>query len=290
MGLFRFIFSKKFILNLVIAGVFFVGAIVGLFFWLDAYTEHDITIEVPDFSGLRLDEIEAFSDTLEIDFEVIDSLYSTEYPRGTVADQEPAIGSKVKRGRTIYLTVNALLPKQVAMPNVKNLSLRQAKAVLESVGLKLGDLEYQPDIAENAVLRQKVDGEVVKNGETLFAGTVVDLVLGLGLSNKKVSIPYLLYYRVDEALDRIQASSLNLATFKIDTPLTDTGLVRVYKQIPAFKEGDFVPMGTSMILYLTEDTIAIDYDTTFYATLQLPLDSLAIEDEYNENDLNEGDD
>ena len=282
MGLLRFIFSKKFIINLVVAGLLLAGSIVGLFFWLDSYTEHDITFEVPDFSGLSLDEIEAFSDTVEIEFAVIDSLYSTEFPRGTVADQEPQVGSRVKRGRTIYLTINALLPKQVAMPNIKNLSLRQAKAVLESVGLKLGDLEYQPDIAENAVLNQKIGDKIVRNGETVFAGTVIDLVLGLGLSNKKVSIPYLLYYRLDEALDRIQAASLNLATFKIDTPLTDTGLVRVYKQIPVFKEDDFVPMGTSMILYLTEDTIAIDYDVTFYATLQLPLDSLVTEDEYNE--------
>ena len=284
MGLLRFIFSKKFIINLVVAGLLLAGSIVGLFFWLDSYTEHDITVEVPDFSGLSLDEIEAFSDTVEIEFAVIDSLYSTEFPRGTVADQEPQVGSRVKRGRTIYLTINALLPKQVAMPNIKNLSLRQAKAVLESVGLKLGDLEYQPDIAENAVLNQKTGGKIVRNGETIFAGTVVDLVLGLGLSNKKVSIPYLLYYNLDEALDRIQAASLNLATFKIDTPLTDTGLVRVYKQIPAFKEGDFVPMGTSMILYLTEDTISISYDTTFYSTPQLPLDSLGIDDQYNEND------
>ncbi|MGB0917495.1 MAG: PASTA domain-containing protein [Flavobacteriales bacterium] len=287
MGLIRFIFSKKFILNLAIAGLFFGAGIVGLFFWLDAYTEHDITVEVPDFSGLRLDEIEAFADTLEIGFEVVDSLYSTDFPRGTVADQEPRVGSKVKRGRTIYLTVNALLPKQVSVPDVKNLSLRQAKAVLESVGLKLGDLEYQPDIAENAVLNQKVDGRIVRNGETVFAGTVIDLVLGLGLSNKKVSVPYLMYYTLDEALDRIQAASLNLATFKIDTPLTDTGLVRVYKQIPAFKEDNFVPMGTSMILYLTEDTISIQYDTTFYTTPQLPLDSPGLDDEYNENDLNE---
>ena len=284
MGLLRFIFSKEFIINLVVAGLLLAGSIVGLFFWLDSYTEHDITFEVPDFSGLSLDEIEAFSDTVEIEFAVIDSLYSTEFPRGTVADQEPQVGSRVKRGRTIYLTINAFLPKQIAMPNVKNLSLRQAKAVLESVGLKLGDLEYQPDIAENAVLNQKTGGKIVRNGETIFAGTVVDLVLGLGLSNKKVSIPYLLYYNLDEALDRIQAASLNLATFKIDTPLTDTGLVRVYKQIPAFKEGDFVPMGTSMILYLTEDTISISYDTTFYSTPQLPLDSLGIDDQYNEND------
>lgn len=289
MGLFRFIFSKKFIVNLAIAGVLLGVSAVGLFFWLDSYTEHGITVEVPDFSGLKLDEIQAFTDTLDIEFEVIDSLYSTEFPRGTVADQEPQPGLNVKRGRTIYLTVNALLPKQVAMPSVKNLSLRQAKAVLESVGLKLGELEYQPDIAENAVLFQKIKGEVVAKGEVVFAGTKVDLVLGLGLSNKKVPIPYLMYYKLDEAIDRIQGASLNLGTFKVDTPVTDTGLVRVYKQIPGFNEKDLVPMGSSVILYLTEDTASIEYDTTFYTTVQLPLDSLGMDSIFNTTDPNEGD-
>jgi hypothetical protein len=288
MGLLRFIFSKKFIVNLAIAGLLLAVSAVGLFFWLDSYTQHGITVEVPDFSGLKVDEIEAFTDTMDMDFEVIDSLYSTDFPRGTVAEQEPQAGLNVKRGRTIYLTVNALLPKQVTMPNVQNLSLRQAKAVLESVGLKLGELEYQPDIAENAVLFQKVDGETVMKGETVFAGTAVNLVLGLGLSNKKVPIPYLLYCKLEEAIDRIQRSSLNLGTFKVDTPVTDTGLVRVYKQIPSFDENDLVPMGTSMILYLTEDTIAIDYDTTFYTTEQLPLDSVLMDSLNNEPDFNEG--
>ncbi|MDC0303447.1 PASTA domain-containing protein [Flavobacteriales bacterium] len=288
MGLLRFIFSKKFIVNLAIAGLLLAVSAVGLFFWLDSYTQHGITVEVPDFSGLKVDEIEAFTDTMDIDFEVIDSLYSTDFPRGTVAEQEPQAGLNVKRGRTIYLTVNALLPKQVTMPNVQNLSLRQAKAVLESVGLKLGELEYQPDIAENAVLFQNVDGETVMKGETVFAGTAVNLVLGLGLSNKKVPIPYLLYSKLEEATDRIHNSSLNLGTFKVDTPVTDTGLVRVYKQIPSFDENDLVPMGTSMILYLTEDTIAIDYDTTFYTTGQLPLDSVLMDSLNNEPDFNEG--
>jgi hypothetical protein len=43
-----------------------------------------------------------------------------------------------------------------------------------------------------------------------------------------------------------------------------------------------------MILYLTEDTIAIDYDTTFYTTGQLPLDSVLMDSLNNEPDFNEG--
>lgn len=274
MGFIRFIFSKLFVVNVGIALVLGALVAVGLYFWLDSYTEHNVSIEVPDFTGIRLSEIEAAFDTTDLEYEIVDSLYADDLPRGAVADQEPVPGYKVKRGRKVYLTVNAMLPKQIAMPDVHNLSLRQAKAVLESVGLKLGTLEYQPDIAKNAVIAQKINGKKVKKGKTVFHGTVVDLVLGLGLSNTKVPIPYLLYYRLEEAMERIQASSLNLATFKVDTPVTDTGLVRVYRQIPEFNEKEMIAMGSSIILYLTEDTASINYDSTLYNRTPFSLDSL----------------
>lgn len=289
MGFINFIFSKLFLINLAIVGVLVVPACVGLFYFLDTYTEHDITVETPDFIGMTIGEIEAFADTNHLEFEIIDSLYSDELPKGTVAAQEPVPGYKVKRGRMIYVTINALLPKQVSIPDVRNLSLRQAKAVLESVGLKLGDLEYRPDIAKNAVLGQKIKGKEAKKGEMTFSGTVVDLVLGDGLSNTRVPIPYLLYYNLKEATDRLNLSSLNLATFKIDTvTMTDTALVRVYKQIPAFNEKNLVPMGTSVILYLTEDTLSIKYDSTLYFNpLALP-DSLVTQEDLNEQDFEGG--
>ena len=282
MGFIKFIFSKLFLVNLAIATALAIPAVVGLYFWLDYQTEHGITVETPDLTGLRMNELEAMADTLEVELVVVDSVYSEDFPRGTVADQDPKPGSSVKRGRKIYLTVNALLPKQVVVPDVKNLSLRQAKAVLESVGLRLGGLKYQPDIAKNAVLEQKINGRTVKKGTLAFSGTVVDLVLGDGLSNTRVLIPYLLYYNLQEAIDRLNLSSLNLATFMIDTPFVDSARVRVYKQIPAFSEKNLVPMGTSVILYLTEDTLSIEYDSSLYALPALMGDSILTEEDIND--------
>jgi eukaryotic-like serine/threonine-protein kinase len=285
MGFIKFIFSKLFLINLAIAGALAIPATVGLYYWLDFQTEHGITVETPNLTGLKLKDLEAMADTLEVELVVVDSVYSEDFPRGTVADQDPKPGSSVKRGRKIYITVNALLPKQVVVPDVKNLSIRQAKAVLESVGLKLGGLEYQPDIAKNAVLQQKINGKVVKKGTLAFSGTVVDLVLGDGLSNTRVLIPYLLYYNLQEAIDRLNLSSLNLATFMIDTPFVDSSLVRVYKQIPAFSDKNLVPMGTSVILYLTQDTLSIVYDSSLYALPTLMGDSILTEETINEEEF-----
>lgn len=285
-GLIRFVFSKVFLVNLIIAVIVAAIAAVGLYFWLDDYTEHGITVATPDFTGVPINEIEAFADTTEVQWEIVDSLYTDEFPKGTVAEQEPRPGYGVKRGRKIYLTVNAVLPKQVKIPNVKNLSIRQAKAVLESVGLKLGELQYKPDIAKNAVLEQLISGKPVQKDQMAVMGTVVDLVLGDGLSNTRVPIPYLQYYTLQEATDRLNLASLNLATFKIDTPVVDTILARVYKQVPAFDEKNLVPMGTSFILYLTNDTLGIEYDSTLYAN-PMHQDSLTIEEEFNDTDFDQ---
>lgn len=280
MGFLRFIFSKLFGINLAFAGVIAVGVAASLFFWMEAYTEHGISVEVPDFSGIPINDIAAFADTLEVEFMIIDSLYSDEFPRGTVADQEPKAGYSVKRGRKVYLIVNAVLPKQVVLPDVRDLSLRQAKSILETVGLQLGVLEYVPDIAKNAVLHQKVNGISVTKGETFFHGTVVDLVLGDGLSNTKVCIPYLIYYHLDEAVERIRFASLNLATFKMDSTVTDTGSARVYKQVPAYNDKNLLAMGSSIILYLTADTISIEYDSIYFTAPVSGIGSLIIEDDF----------
>ncbi|MCF8463917.1 MAG: PASTA domain-containing protein [Flavobacteriales bacterium] len=285
MGFINFIFSKLFLINLGIAVGLSIPVTVGLYYWLDYQTEHGITVQTPDLSGLKLKDLEAIADTLEVELVVIDSLYSDEFPRGTVADQDPKPGLSVKRGRKIYMTVNAMLPKQMVVPDVKNLSLRQAKAVLESVGLRLGNLEYRPDIAKNAVLEQKINGRTVRKGTLAFSGTVVDLVLGDGLSNTRVLIPYLIHYTLQEAMDRLSLYSLNLATYKIDDPFTDSTKVRVYKQVPAFSETNLVPMGTSIILYLTEDTLSIQYDSTLYALPVLMGDSILTEETIHEEEF-----
>ncbi|MFM1876695.1 MAG: hypothetical protein RL266_2432 [Bacteroidota bacterium] len=260
---------------------FVVLCLVGLFFWLDAYTENGVTVKTPDFSGVSLKEIEQFADTTDVEYIIVDSIYTNEYPKGTVAYQDPKPGYPVKRGRKVYLTVNAILPKQVVMPDVRNLSIRQAKAVLESVGLRLGELSYRPDIAKNAVLDQLIRGRSASKGRSVVVGTVVDLVLGDGLSNTRVPIPYLLYYTLQEATERLNLSSLNLATFVVDTSVVDTSLARVYRQVPAFSQKDLIPLGTPFIIYLTDDTLSIEYDSSLYSNALVP-DSVLVEENFDE--------
>jgi eukaryotic-like serine/threonine-protein kinase len=90
---------------------------------------------------------------------VSDSVFISHEARGTVIDQNPAPNFRVKEKRTIFLTINAMNPERVSMPDVTGVSLRQARAIIETRGLEVGTLIYVPDIALNNVLRQQYKGE-----------------------------------------------------------------------------------------------------------------------------------
>lgn len=68
-------------------------------------------------------------------YDIIDSLFIDGAVPGSVIEQTPAGGSKVKDGRIIYLSINAYSPRMISCPKVSDMSLRQALSTLESVGL-----------------------------------------------------------------------------------------------------------------------------------------------------------
>jgi beta-lactam-binding protein with PASTA domain len=263
----QFIFSRVFLKQLGLVALVAVVSLVGLHFWMGYVTEHGTIIEVPNYLGVPMKDLDAIADTVPLQYVIIDSIYSDEFPKGTVADQDPAPGTGAKRGRKVYLTVNAVMPQQVMMPDLRDLSFRQAKAVLETVGLRLGDISFRPDIAKNAVLDQQVGGRDVKPGALLFKRTRVDLVLGDGLSNIEMAMPYLLYHRLDSVTQYLRSLSLNIGAVVIDPAVTDSSKLRVYRQLPAYDPQRTIRGGDSFDLFLTQDSASIGYDRALYRRL-----------------------
>lgn len=285
----QFIFSRLFLKQLAIVAVVAVFSLVGLHYWMAHATEHGTVIEVPSYLGVAVRDLDAIADTVPLQYVIIDSIYSDDFPKGTVADQDPAPGAGAKRGRKVYLTVNAVMPQQVKMPDLRDLSFRQAKAVLETVGFRLGDISFRPDIAKNAVLDQQVGGRDVPPGTLLFKGARINLVLGDGLSNMELSMPYLLYHRLDSVTQYLRSLSLNIGVVVIDTPVTDSTLLRVYRQLPAYDGQRKIRGGDSFDLFVKQDSTAIAYDRSLYRmlwerdTLGLGNEPIELEEDFDEN-------
>lgn len=285
----QFIFSRLFLKQLAIVAVVAVFSLVGLHYWMAHATEHGTVIEVPSYLGVAVSDLDAIADTVPLQYVIIDSIYSDDFPKGTVAGQDPAPGTGAKRGRKVYLTVNAVMPQQVKMPDLRDLSFRQAKAVLETVGFRLGDISFRPDIAKNAVLDQQVGGRDVPPGTLLFKGARINLVLGDGLSNVELAMPYLLYHRLDSVKQYLRSLSLNIGVVVIDTPVTDSTRLRVYRQLPAYDGQRKIRGGDSFDLFVKQDSTSIAYDRSLYRmlwvrdTLGLGNEPIELEEDFDEN-------
>ncbi|MGM0635175.1 MAG: PASTA domain-containing protein [Bacteroidota bacterium] len=182
MRLLKFIFSKTFLYQLILAAIVSVLIIFALLKWLDYTTDQGQEITVPDLSKLDLDIVEKKLDEMNLRFEIMDSAsFNPDYPPKSVLDQIPQEGSKVKENRKIYLTLNPSGYPDVEIPeNLNRRSLRQVQPALEAIGFKIGEIEEKPDIAKDVVLFILHDKDTLKPGDKLEKTSTIDLIIGDG--------------------------------------------------------------------------------------------------------------
>jgi len=254
---FRFLISKVFLINLAISIVVVVVVIWGTFAFLDIYTRHGETVTVPNFMGFKIVELDKFVEGKQVSYVINDSIYDLEKEKGTVVEQHPHAESQVKEDRIIYLTVNAKLPETVALPNLTDVTLRQAIARLETYGLKVGKLNYKPNQCVNCVLGLQFEGKDVESGFRIEKGSVIDLILGRGESGELVHVPWLVGLTKEEAEMLLKAKSLNIGVEiyeeNIET-VEDSIAARIYKQAPAYYREAMINLGKSIDLYFTNDS------------------------------------
>lgn len=279
MNFLKFLLTKEFLKNLLIAAIIAIVLIAGAFIWLKIYTKHGQTIMVPDLSGLTEEEVGIVADSKSLRYEIVDSIFYKDLPRGTVAKQNPKPGFKVKENRRIYLTMNAVNPEKVTMPAVTGVSLRQARAILETYGLNLGKISYKPDIAVNVVLEQHYNDTVAVPGMIVVKGSEIDLVLGKGLSNETTAVPNLLGFNLFLAREFLADRYLNVGAIIYDNSMEneeDSAMAFVWKQRPEFEDENRLQLGENVDIWLTADSTKLPQPDS------IMLDETDDEDFFNE--------
>ena len=172
-------------------------------------TRHNQEITVPDFTNLSVPDARIVAKRYDIRTEVTDSVYVKRMEKGHVFSQNPAAGSKVKKGRSIKLTINAHQTKMVKMPNLVGYSLRQAKTEILAAGLTVGKLSYREDLATNNVLDQFIKGRYVAPGTEIEAESPVDLLLPVTDDGGKLAVKAAFGLRLNNVInDRQRAAAL----------------------------------------------------------------------------------
>jgi hypothetical protein len=257
MDFLRFLITKQFLRHLGLAAAIAIILLLGTMLWLKVYTHHGKTITVPDLTGLTEEEVEDVTSSRRLRFEVVDSVFSSDMPRGTVIKQNPSGQSKVKKNRKIFLTMNAVNQETVAMPQLVGLSFRQARLAMQNAGLIQGTIEYRPDYAKNNVLQQMHNDSVIKEGTEITKGSVIDLVLGMGLSSSTTRIPDLLGTGLEEAREIIARYYLNLGAVTYDESFQeaeDSSGAFIWRQYPEYDEFRRLNLGMEMDVWLTLDS------------------------------------
>lgn len=182
MSLFKFLSSKAFLKQIIIAILLVVVLIFGATQWLSATTNHGETIKVPDLSKLSLDIVDKKLDEVNMRFEVLDSAnYNPDYPAFSVIEQNPKAGAMVKDNRKIYLTVNPSDYIDVEIPeNLISRTLRQVQPTLEAMGFKVVEVVEEPGWAKGSVLELRHDGATIEAGDMLKKNSEITIVISDG--------------------------------------------------------------------------------------------------------------
>jgi beta-lactam-binding protein with PASTA domain len=126
------------------------------------------------------------------------------------------------------------MPEMTTMPDLMDLTIRQALSSLKNSGLKIRQLLYMQNMADNAVLGQYYYGDTLNPGDELLSGSEIDLLIGRS-NNNPSPVPFLLGRGEDAAIDLLHISSLNVGRITYwDSIARKDG--KVYRQSPRWTD------------------------------------------------------
>ena len=170
--------NRFFWINLILMVVFLIGACYGTLNWLNTYTHHGESYIVPDVKDKTVKEANKLLEAQLVHSTIIDSTYVKGARAGIVLDQTPKAGSRVKEGRTVYLTITTTSVPLINLPDlIDNSSMRQAAAKLKSIGFKLTEPEFIAG-EQDWVYGIKYKGKTLQSGDKIPHEALLTLCVG----------------------------------------------------------------------------------------------------------------
>ena len=238
--MFKFITSRPLWVNIVAA----VGIILLLLFlflqMLSWITKHGEFLTVPAVLGMKTEEAIKLLEKKGFDVQIQDSIFTDTASRGVVLKQLPDPNSTVKINRTVFLTVNRMVPPMIDMPKLEGQSLRFAIDLLLRNHLKLEDTIYKPDFMQGSVLEQQYNGVRIPEKTKIQWGSRITLIIGGGLEDRQMLVPSVVGMTFGEAKKYLQENGIGIGALIADG-IRDSANAFVVKQNPDRFDEDHLP-------------------------------------------------
>lgn len=219
---------------------------------IDYYTHHGEVETVPDLSGLYVEEAESMLQNHGLYAQVIDSVFVRGKKLGTIIEQIPAANSTVKSNRPIYLIINSKQVRKIPLPDVNDVSYRQADAMLKALGLNVSSVEYSPSEYKDLVIAVKFRGRSIVAGTRVPEGSSLVLVVGSGLGEEGSIVPMIKGLSLEDGRQEALTGAMVIGATEYDVePNGNEDQYVIYRQRPA--AGKSVPAGTRIDVWLSKD-------------------------------------
>ena len=236
--MFKHITNRPLWVNILVGLGIVIAVFVLFVLSLNWITHHGEAKTVPSVTGKTLKQVQQLLETDGFELVIQDSVYYDSLPPSMVIKQVPEADAVVKVNRTVYVTVNRIVPPDVPMPNLIGYSFRNAEMILKNMGLKLGDTSFKADFAKNSVLEQLSNGRSISPGTSIKMGSPVSLVIGSGIGNADMAVPKLIGLTYDEAKILLETNGLIVGSVIPDPLVKDTASAFIYKQSPLSRTED----------------------------------------------------
>jgi beta-lactam-binding protein with PASTA domain len=238
--------------NLLIAGVIFLLLAWLVLYFTDKYTNHGEFEVVPELKGLSVEEAAVILSEKGLYPQIIDSVYMRDKELGSIVEQVPNPAATIKRKRPVYLIINSRELRKIPIPDVYDVSYRQAEAMLKAVGLDVGNVEYIPSEYKNLVTDIKYRDKSIHPGTRLPEGEKIVLVVGRGLGEQAVDVPSLRGLNLESARIEILRANMAMGAINYDIPPTgNESEYIIYRQRPAV--GNTAQLGSRVDIWLSTD-------------------------------------
>jgi eukaryotic-like serine/threonine-protein kinase len=209
--------------------------------------KNEESVIVPDLTGKDIvSSLRIFSE-LGLNTRIRGSEYSDNIPLDHIIFQEPEPGTEIKKGRDIGIIVSDGF-KKVTVPDIRNLSLAQARIILEQNGLPEGVLSCT---AHTSIQKDHLIAQIPLPGKIVNHDQPVDLLISKGPAAKACLMPNLADLSLSDAIMLIESRNLRVGKIK-EFHFENKPPDIVINQVPMY--GYRVAQGTSVDIVLNRKT------------------------------------
>ena len=219
-------------------------------------TYHSKTAIIPDISQTPIKEAISKLEELDLNYKIIDSsIYNKDFKEKLVISTHPQAGELVKKYRTVYITVNKLILKEVLVPNIIGKSKRKVMYILDTSEIKTNIIYVYGD-EKDILLRLIHKGQVISSDTNIYINknSKIDLIFSNGLKQGEVYLPNLDKKSLQNAKRIINSSGLKLVNIKY-TNTIDSSKAVVYRQYPTYSKDKKVQKLSEISIWLSDSHI-----------------------------------